>query len=80
MVCVIIEDTDADGMIQYVSVAALVTVGLQLDQFDQFLATKDPASGEWKLSESGAQKSMDLPNSMNGDKTYESGYKKHIII
>ena len=40
--CVIIGDADADGMIQYENVAALETVGLQPDQFDQLLATKDP--------------------------------------
>ena len=76
--CVIVGDADADGMIQYANIAALETVGLQPDQFDQLLATKDPASGEWKLSES-VHKSMDLPSSMNGDKAYESGYKKKII-
>jgi len=81
--CVIIGDegsssVNTDGMIWYANVAALETVGLQPDQFDQLLATKDPASGEWKLSES-VQKSMDLPSSMKGDKTYESGYKKKIV-
>ena len=40
--CVIIGDADADGMIQYANIAALETVGLQPDQFDQLLATKDP--------------------------------------
>jgi len=90
--CVIIgeESGDADGdgdaattaaagpVIQYANIAALETVGLKPDQFEQLLATKDPESGEWKVSEK-VDTFIDLPSVMKGDKAYESGYKKKMI-
>jgi hypothetical protein len=81
-------DGDGDGdaattaaagpVIQYANIAALETVGLKPDQFEQLLATKDPESGEWKVSEK-VDTFIDLPSVMKGDKAYESGYKKKMI-
>lgn len=66
------------NIVMYANVAALETVGLRPDQFEQLLAMKDPGSGEWKVSEK-VTKVIDLPCSMNGNKAYESGYQKKII-
>jgi len=85
LACVIVGEGHGDGeldnagsMIQYANIAALKTVGLQPDQFEQLLATKDPKSGEWEVS-ANVKKFIDLPSSMKGDKSYESGYKKKMV-
>jgi len=85
LACVIVGEDHGEGevsttgsMIQYANVAALETIGLQPDQFEQLLATKDPKSGEWEVSDN-VKKFIDLPSSMKGDKSYESGYKKKMI-
>ena len=66
------------NIVMYANVAALETVGLRPDQFEQLLAMKDMGSGEWKVPEK-VTKFIDLPSSMNGNKGYESGYQKKII-
>lgn len=80
--CVIVgEETGAAAagpVIQYANIAALETVRLKQDQFEQLLATKDPESGEWKVSEK-VDTFIDLPSVMKGDKAYEGGYKKKMI-
>eukprot|EP00554_Chaetoceros_debilis_P005172 CAMPEP_0194085500 /NCGR_PEP_ID=MMETSP0149-20130528/17647_1 /TAXON_ID=122233 /ORGANISM="Chaetoceros debilis, Strain MM31A-1" /LENGTH=332 /DNA_ID=CAMNT_0038768393 /DNA_START=95 /DNA_END=1093 /DNA_ORIENTATION=- len=72
------EATTAGPVIQYANIAALESVGLKPDQFEQLLATKDPESGEWKVSGK-VDKFIDLPSVMKGDKAYESGYKKKMV-
>jgi hypothetical protein len=78
--CVVVGKSDGDeaNLIQYANTAALETVGLTADQFEQLLATKDPETGEWKNAES-VKKKLDLPSVMKGDKAYEGGYKKKMI-
>ena len=74
MACVVVAPGN-DCQIVYANVAALETVGLKPDQFEQFLSTQQEDQ-TWKAPENRVV--ADFPASM-GDKTYESGYNNKII-
>jgi hypothetical protein len=64
----------------YANAAALETVGLRPDQFDQFMASTDNMGNIVKIPENAIP--IDLPWEFKGDgnkKKYESGYKKKIL-
>jgi len=71
----------SEGTVAYANVAALETVGLGPDEFEQLFQTSDNnSSGEEnnnnKIDE---MISIELPFEMKGESKYESGYQKKIL-
>lgn len=81
LACVVIESPSTDEeddslLVKYANVAALETVGLKPDQYEQLIASPGP-DGTLKRPERGP--TICLPSDMKGEKKYESGYKKKIV-
>lgn len=81
--CVILTPSEAeegDGLVEYANIAALETVGLKKNEFEQLFSTKP---NELRIADDnksvGDAIRLDLPPAMKGDKKFERGYKKKML-
>jgi len=81
--CVILtspEAEDGDGLVEYANIAALETVGLKKNEFEQLFSTKPKEL--WiadDIKSVGDAIRLDLPPAMKGDNKFERGYKKKML-
>lgn len=78
MVIVGMQEESGEMIVKYANVAALETVELKPNEYDQFIAPSGPRSEAIKMA-SPVTVTIDVPGEMKGDKKYEGGYKKKII-
>lgn len=76
--CVVVGEGDDAGetVVTYANIAALEACGLKPDEFDQLISTPAPQNSE----ASSSLITLNLPSSMKGDKKFERGYSKKMLI
>ena len=75
--CMIVDqDENGDTIVKYANVAALETVGLTAGEFEKLYSTSIKEEERQQVK---PVVSVELPSAMNGEKKYESGYKKKML-
>jgi hypothetical protein len=74
--CMVVDQEDGATVVKYANAAALETVGLKPNEFEKLYSTSIKEEERQQLK---PVVTVDLPSVMNGDKKYESGYKKKML-